>query len=63
MKWGVLKKDDKSQIMKDLEYHEDFILRNKVENTGGKSKSRMSNMIEFWFLKKSLLDAGRWLEE
>lgn len=44
---GSPQKAGKSQIMKDLEYHENFILRNKVENTGGMSKSRMSNMIEF----------------
>lgn len=42
---------DKSQIVKDFEYHEDFILSKEVENTAVMSKSRMSNMIEFWFLK------------
>lgn len=40
---------DKSQIVKDFEYHEDFIPSKEVENT-----AVMNNMIEFWFLKKSL---------
>lgn len=42
---------DKSQIVKDFEYHKDFILSKEAENILVMSKSRMSNMIEFWFLK------------
>lgn len=37
---------DESQIVKDFEYHEDFIPSKEVENT-----AVMTNMIEFLFLK------------